>query len=329
MGGLARRRFLIAAASALAAPFALGRPPYRIGVLPDHVGVYLDWLVEGMRRHGWREGRDFTLVQPGLLFGVEHLEAARRVVGAQPDAIFTVGTHYALAAQRLTAGIPIVAWSSGYPVEAGLARSLSRPGRNFTGNAAYAGTEIWGKLIELLREVRPQARRVGVLMCYVPPHHPEIETEMANADLREGARRLGVALHIVPLADARDADAALRDLAAAAPEVVVLTTGLGIWPVRQKVLGFALAQGWPTIADVPWNPHDELQPLMHYGPSMERLIHDAAAYVVRILRDGAQPGDLPIRRPASFELSVNLGTAKALGLEVPSRLLLQADRVIE
>ncbi|MEX2198672.1 MAG: ABC transporter substrate-binding protein [Burkholderiales bacterium] len=305
------------------------RPARRIGVLPDHIGVYLEWFLEGMRRHGWREGRDFTLVQPGLLFGVEHLEAARRIVAAQPDAIFTVGTHYALAAQRLTKRIPIVLWSSGYPVESGLAESLSRPGGNVTGNASYAGTEIWGKLVELLRDMRPGARRIGVLMCYVPPHHLEIETELANADLRDGARRLGVALNIVPLADARDVDAALRDLAAAAPDAVVLTTGLGIWPVRQKVLGFLLERRWPSIADIHWDPRDALQPLMHYGPSMEQLIYQAAGYLVRILRDGAHPGDLPILRPASFELSINLRTAKALGLEVPSRLLLRADRVVE
>lgn len=329
MGGVARRDFLTAAGAMLAAPLALSRAPHRIGLLPDHVGAYLDWVLEGMRRYGWREGRDFVLVQPGLIFGVSYEEATRRVVAAQPDLIFTVGTHYALAARRLSTSIPIVVWSSGYPVETGLAESLSRPGRNVTGNAAYAGTAIWGKLLELLRDMRPAAKRIGVLMCYVPPYHPQVETDLILRDLRDGAGRLGLAIHSVPLPDASHVDAALRELAASSPDAVVLTTGLGVWPVRQKVLAFMLERGWPTIADLPWDPNDALQPLMHYGPSMKLLIREAAGYLVRILRDGAKPAELPMLQPAKFELSINTRTAKALGLEVPSRLLLQADRVIE
>lgn len=329
MGGVARRDFLTAAGAMLAAPIALSRMPHRIGLLPDHVGAYLEWFLEGTRTFGWREGRDFVLMQPGLIFGVSYEVATRRVVAAQPDLIFTVGTHYALAARRLSTSIPIVVWSSGYPVETGLAESLSRPGRNVTGNAAYAGTAIWGKLLELLRDVRPAAKRIAVLMCYVPPYHPQVETDLIVRDLRDGAGHLGLAIRFVPLADASHVDAALRELAASSPDAVVLTTGLGVWPVRQKVLAFMLERGWPTIADLPWDPNDALQPLMHYGPSMKHLIREAAGYLVRILRDGAKPAELPMLQPAKFELSVNLRTAKALGLEVPSRLLLQADRVIE
>ena len=99
--------------------------------------------------------------------------------------------------------------------------------------------------------------------------------------------------------------------------------------MREKVLGFALARRWPTIADVHWSPDDALQPLMSYGPSAQTLIYQTARYVVRILRDGAKPADLPIQRPSKFDLSINVRTAKALGLELPSRLLPRADRVIE
>jgi putative ABC transport system substrate-binding protein len=320
MGAIARRQFLIGASAVLAAPIVLRaqvRPPHRIGLLPDHYGAYLAWFHEAMRRHGWREGREFALLQPGLLFGDSYDEAARRVVSGRPDIILTVGTHYALAARRLTTRIPTVVWSSGYPVETGLAESLSRPGKNVTGNAAYAGTLIWGKLLELLRDVRPEAKRVGELMCYVPPFHPQVETDLIYRDLRNGADRLGLAIHFTPLAQADQVDAALRDLDASSPDVVVLTTGLGVWPVRQKVLGFALERRWPTITDVHWDPDDALQPLMSYGPSMRLLNREAVDYVVRILRDGAKPADLPMQQPAKFELSINLGTAKALGLAVP------------
>ena len=333
MGAIARRRFLAGAGALLAAHATWpvrGRAPYRIGLLPEYYGTYLAWFHDAMRREGWQEGREFAVFQPeGLPFGVRHEEAARRVVEARPDIILTVGTHYALAAQHLTKKIPIVVWASGYPVETGLADSLSRPGRNVTGNAAYAGTSIWGKLLQLLREVRPGAKRVAVLMCYLPPFHPQAETDMIYRDLREGARDLGLAMHITPLARAEQVDEALADLARSAPDVVVLTTGLGIWPVRQKVLEFALARRWPTIADVHWDPRDKLQPMMSYSPSMELLLRESVGYVVRILRDGAKAAELPMLRPAKFELSVNQRTAKALGVSIPSNVLLRADQVIE
>lgn len=329
MGAITRRQFLVAAGVTLAAPLALGQPPHRIGLLPEHEGAYLAWLHEAMLQQGWREGREFVLIQPGLRFGASPDDAAQRIVSARPDIIFTVGTHYALAAQRLTISVPTVVWASGYPVETGLAASLSRPGKNVTGNALYAGTSIWGKLLELLRDMQPEAKRVGVLMCYVPPFHPQVETDLIYRDLRYGASQLGLAIHFSPLPEARQVDAALRDLDSFAPDAVVLTTGLGVWPVRQKVLGFALGRRWPTIADVHWDPDDALQPLMSYGPSMRLLIHEAATYVVRILRDGARAADLPMQQPAKFEFSINMRTARALGLTVPPRLLLQADEVIE
>lgn len=328
MGGVARRQFLIGAGALLAAPRAQSRPPYRIGLIPDHRNIFRVWLHEGAERQGWREGRDFVLIESGLLFGEQHEEATRQVVSARPDIILTFGSHYGLAVQRLTSAIPTVLWAIGYPVEAGLADSLSRPGRNFTGNALYAGTEIWSKLLELVHETRPGARRVGALMAYVPPHHRPAEAAIVFDDLRRAARARGLQIHFSSLADAQDVDGALADLDAFAPDLLVLTTGLGLWPVRQRVLGFAGSQGWATVADAHWDPADALQPLLTYAPSAQPLIHTAFEYVVRILRDAAKPSELPIQQPAKFDLAVNLRTAKALGLEVPSRLLLQADRVI-
>jgi len=333
MGGVARRRFLIGAGAMLAAaPASLraqARPPYRIGVLPDHRGPYYTWLLEGLHRHGWVEQRDFVFVQSGFTAGMDINEAARRIVAAQPDVIFTVVTYYVVAAQRLTATIPIVAWSTGYPVEAGFAESLSRPAKNITGNTQYAGAAIWGKLIELLHEVRPEAKRVGILMSYLPPYHPKAESDVVYEDMRQSASRAGLAAHFTPMVESSQLETALADLARAAPDVVILTTGLSVWPVREKVLAFALARAWPTITDSHWHPDDTLKPMMSYSPTNRLLIHDAAEYVVRILRDGVHPGDLPFRLPARFELSINLRTAKALGVEIPAQLLLRADRVIQ
>jgi ABC-type uncharacterized transport system substrate-binding protein len=332
MSANARRRFLAATGATLAAPLMLraqGRASYRIGLLPEHEGAYLAWLHEAMRGQGWREGREFVLVQPGLSFGAPPEDAAQRAVSERPDIILSVGTQYTLAAQRLTSAIPIVVWACGYPVETGIALSLARPGKNVTGNTLYAGTSIWSKLLELLRDMRPEARRVGVLMCYVPPFHPQVETDLIYRDLRHGADRLGMEVHFAKLAGAPEVDTALRELADYAPDAVFLTTGAGVWPVREKVLGFALARRWPTIADTRWAPEDALQPLMNYSPSLQVLIRQAAQYLVRILRGGASAAQLPIQQPAKFDLTVNVRTAKALGISVPPTLLVRADQVIE
>ena len=316
----------------MAAPRALRaqpRPPYRIGLLPDHRGPAFAWVQEALLQYGWRENREHVFVQSGFTLGFNFDEAVRRVVSAQPDIIFAIGTHYAVAIQRLTTSIPTVVWVSGYPVEAGLADSLSHPGKNFTGGAAYAGTAIWGKLLELLHEVRPEAKRVGALMSYLPPYHPQAEADIVYEDMRQSASRAGLAIHFTPVTDSRQLEMALNDLARTVPDVVILTSGIGVWPVREKVLAFALARGWPTITDIHWLPGDTLKPLMTYSPSMRLLIHDGIEYVVRILRDGARPADLPFRLPARFEFSISLQTARAVGIAIPESLLLRADRVIE
>lgn len=106
---------------------------------------------------------------------------------------------YAIAAQRLSSTIPIVMWASGYPVEAGVAKSLARPGRNVTGNSIYAGPGVWGKLLQLLRDVKPAVKRIGVLWDYVPPLNPREGVEPCYLELRDAARSLGLTVSIVEI----------------------------------------------------------------------------------------------------------------------------------
>ena len=126
--------------------------PRRIATLPDH-RAHL--FVDQMRELGWNEGADYVIVKSGVFFGAllpdDEERAARRALAQQPDLILALTGDFALAAaQRLTASVPIVMISSGYPVEDGLALSLAHPGKNVTGNSQYAGTGVWGKLIEFL-----------------------------------------------------------------------------------------------------------------------------------------------------------------------------------
>jgi putative tryptophan/tyrosine transport system substrate-binding protein len=136
----------------------------RIVVFPDFVPLVADWFSAEMHNLGWTEGRDLIIEQFGSKVSDLQLgEAAQRLVASKPDLIVTMTTAHALALQRVTSSIPIVMLSSGYPVEAGIADSLSKPGRNVTGNALYAATGVWSKMLQLLHDAKPTIKRVGVL----------------------------------------------------------------------------------------------------------------------------------------------------------------------
>jgi putative ABC transport system substrate-binding protein len=301
--------------------------PKRIAFIPDLVPATLEiWRAE-MRILGWTEGQDFIVMQSGIEAGSRNVgEAVRRVVANKPDLICTASTTFALAAQHATGSIPIVMTTSGYPVEAGVADSLAKPGRNVTGNSIYAETGVWGKMLQLLREVKPDIERVGVLWTYVIPAFPKEEIEPCYAELNSAARSLNLELHIFEVANSDQLQAALAEIAEWKPGGLLLTSFLNS-KARSVVAQFSLDKGLPTITDIDWS-FTQPYPLLCYGAVYRELVQNAAASVDKILR-GTSPGDLPIRRPSRFELIVSLKTAKAIGLDLPPTLLAQADRVIE
>jgi putative ABC transport system substrate-binding protein len=329
-----RRRSVIACV-ALAALGGLGRAgaqsraAFRIGVLPSLWELRREQFVDAMRQEGWLEKREFVLVDLGLKYGSEIDKAADRMVNVAPDLILTATEAYAAAAHRLTTRIPIVMWVSGYPVERGVARSLARPGKNVTGSSNYAGTGIWGKLLELLRDTKPGIQRVGILWDYLPPAFQAEIVASVQAELRRDiASALGLTVHIVDVTTTEGTAAAVDQIYAQRPDALFVTAGPILSPVRSSLARFAIEKRLPLISDSPW-PQIEPQTLLTYSASPVVLMRQAAAYVVRILRDGAKPGELPIQQPARFELIVNLQTAKAIGVTVPPSILLRADRVIE
>jgi len=330
-----KRRDLIAlfASAAFATPFVAhaqntDKAPRRIAFFPDLVPSTLEvWRAE-IRVLGWIEGRDYIVIQSGIEAGSRSPldEAAQRVVATKPDLICTLSTAYALAMQRATGSIPIVMLTSGYPVEAGAADSLAKPGRNVTGNAIYAEMGVWGKLLQLLREAKPDIKRVGILWTYVIPAFPKEEIEPGYAELNSAARSLNLELHIVEVANSDQVQAALAEIAEWKPEGLLLTS---LFPKGMSVVTqFAVDKGLPTIADFDWTRLAPPHPLLCYGPIYRELVQSAVASVDKILR-GSSPGDLPIQRPSRFELIVSLKTAKAIGLDLPPVFLAQADRVIE
>jgi putative tryptophan/tyrosine transport system substrate-binding protein len=201
-----RRREFIGLVGGAAATWPLGvraqntnKAPKRIAFLPDPRPAILEIWRANMRVLGWIEGQDFIVLQSGIEPGSPKPldEAAQRVVANKPDLICAISTAHALAAQRATGSIPIVMLTSGYPVEAGAADSLARPGRNVTGNTIYAETGVWGKMLQLLREAKPDISRVGILWTYVIPAFPKEEIEPGYAELKSAARLLNLELHFV------------------------------------------------------------------------------------------------------------------------------------
>jgi putative tryptophan/tyrosine transport system substrate-binding protein len=330
-----RRREFIGLVGCAAAAWPLGvraqntnKAPKRIAFFPDLNPLSLGYWRADMRVLGWIEGQDFILLPSGIESGSRNpsSEDAQRVVANKPDLIFTVSTNYALAAQRATGSIPIVMLTSGYPVEAGAVDSLAKPGRNVTGNTIYAETGVWGKLLQLLREAKPDIQRVGILWTYVIPAFPKEEIEPGYAELNSAARSLNLELHFIEVANSDQVQAALAEIAEWKPEGLLLTSFLNN-KARSVVAQFSLDKGLPTIADFDWS-FTEPYPLLCYGAIYRELVQNAVASVDKILR-GSSPRDLPIRRPSRFELIVSLKTAKAIGLDLPPLFVARADRVIE
>ena len=310
------------------AQVAKGSPPFRIVMFPDLAPPIRNWFTDAMQERGHVEGRDFEVIPSGFDHGGRDIDAAaQRVVLGKPDLFVSLATSAAGALHRATTETPIVMINSGYPIEAGLANSLARPGKNVTGNTSYAGTEIWGKLLQLLREARPGIKRVGILWTYVPPAFPLAEIEPGYAELHHAERLLGLKLHIVEVASVDQLPAALMEIDKELPDALLLTSGMAI-SGRSTIIQYAMTKRLPTISDFTWLSTPEAQPLMSYGPVFRELMRSAVFSVDKIMK-GDRPGDLPIQRPSRFEMIVNLKVAKAIELTVPQELLVRADKVIE
>ena len=334
MGHVNRREFLIATGSLASCVVVAGgsavyaAKPFRIALLPSLPPVRRQQFIDGLRDQGWSLNQDFTLVEASAADGRKMEADAQHIVAEKPDLIVVTYDSYAAAAHRLTKTIPIVLWVGGYPVEIGVASSLSRPGKNVTGNANYAGTGVWGKLLELLRELKPGIERAGVLIDYVPPAFDRDVLLAVNDALRRDARALDLTIEIVEVSKAEQVESALEEVYAKQAEGLLVTAGPNISPVRSRVVEFAIEKRLPLISDATWIQIDR-QPVLTYAGSLPALMRQAASYVVRILKDGAKPGDLPIQRPSKFQLVVDLRTAQAMGLTIPPSILLRADQVIE
>jgi putative ABC transport system substrate-binding protein len=282
-----------------------------------------------LAKRGWREGVEYSLEARESLGDPERaLAMAKELVAQRVDVLLAISGGAALAAKKATDRIPIVSWL-GYPVEAGLAKSLAHPGGNVTGVANYASDGVWGKFIELLRELRPGMRTLGVLWDYAPPGFPDGHVPLPI--IEKSAREMGISARIWMVRSTQDLDEALAAIDWGRIDAIILTNGGGIHlqPAQADRIGASLAKHrLPAIVDVASTLFEKAGCVLAYSPNVPQLLGRLAYFVDRILR-GANPGELPFELPARFDLAVNAKSARAIGLTIPQSLLLRADRVIE
>jgi putative tryptophan/tyrosine transport system substrate-binding protein len=296
--------------------------PVRIGALTESWGPTpgIIGLRDGLQALGYREDKDFTI---GVRFTqgdpAELLTAARELVRLGADIIVTTeGSNTAKAAQAATDRIPVVFIGGGDPVEAGLVRSLAQPGGNLTGIASL-DIELAPKRLEIFRELVPGLKRV--LFVY------DATSMYAVAHLeahRAAARRLGLTLVERPVRSQEEAGATITGLRREDVDGIFSPRVLSL-----NIPGFVLEvapKRFPTMFQASF--FVERGGLASYGATDGDLGRQAARLVDKILR-GAKPADLPVEQPTKFELIINLTTAKALGLTIPTSLLQRADRLVQ
>jgi putative tryptophan/tyrosine transport system substrate-binding protein len=326
-----RRTFLGALAGGLlSAPcLALGQTAlkvYRIGYLSASSGTPQAPTVEAFRQGlsalGWAESQNIAIEYRWADGHFDRLPAlAAELVGLKVDLILASPTPAAVGAQKATTTIPIVGVSLTDPVGLGIVASLARPGGNVTGVSYSVGPEIFGKDLALLKELTPQTRRFAVL---ANPAGPAYSVTIKN--IEEAARSLDLQLRFFAARGPADFDGAFATMARERVGAVFVVTDPAFIQHRTRLTALAAKNRLPSMftqrADV------EAGGLMSYGPNLPELYRRAATYVDKIFK-GAKPGDLPIEQPTTFELAINLRTAKAIGVTIPPSILRRADRVIE
>ena len=320
----------VLAVSLLAAPLAAdaqqaGKVP-RIGFLgvtsPSDRPPLLDAFRQRLRELGWVEGQNIVIDYRYAEGRVDRLpDLAAELVRLKVDLIVSEGTQGPAAAKNATETIPIVMINPRDPVGTGLITSLARPGGNVTGMSGGAGLEIFAKQLALLKETVPEIRRVAVLSNPANAYH-----QLAIKAVNVAARSLGVQLQLLEARGPNEFDGAFGAMAKERVGALLVLSDAIFSFHRTRIADLAARSRLPAAYGV--RESVEAGGLMSYGASFVDLYRRAATYADQILK-GAKPAELPVAQPTTFELVINMKTAKALGLTIPQSVLLRADHVIQ
>jgi putative ABC transport system substrate-binding protein len=292
----------------------------RVGVLAPSTHakeeVTLKTFFDQMHELGWVEGQNIAYDRA---YGDDHLERLPRLAvelaGRKPEVIYAPPTPAALAAKKATSTIPIMFGFVPDPVGIGLVASLARPAGNVTGISSM-GAFLAPKRVELLREILPGVKRLGLLGDSTDP-----TTQIAQQALAPVAASLGLTIIAAEAANPGDFDAAVSKLLTARVEAILAGGSSVAFNLPGRLVKFANQKHVPLIQAGP-------RSLFTYNAPADHRLRRSAQLVDKILR-GAKPADIPVEQPTVFELVVNMKTAKVLGISVPRSILLRADRVIE
>jgi putative ABC transport system substrate-binding protein len=320
---------LLVALGGAAAAWPLAAGAQQTGKLPTigylgtaSASAWAPWtaaFVQRLHELGWTDGRTVAIQYRWAEGRAERsAELAAELARLKVDVIVT-GGNAALAAKQASSVVPIVFALVDDPVGMGLVASLARPGGNVTG-LAMQQTEIVGKRLSLLREVIPDLRRLAIMANV---EYPFAALEMAEA--QTAARTLGLDAAVFEIRRAEDIAPAFEALKDRADALYVVGDAL-VATHRIQINILALAGRLPTIHVV--REFAEAGGLMSYGANFADLFRRTAEFVDKILR-GAKPSEIPVEQPTRFELIINMKTAKALGLDIPTTVLARADEVIE
>jgi putative ABC transport system substrate-binding protein len=325
-----RRAFMtLLAGVAAMLPLAAHAQPagrtWRIGMLDtasrELNRVNLTAFLKGMREFGYVEGQNLLIDYRSAEGRNEGLPAlVSELLQLRPDLIVVRGTPEATAVKNATTTIPVVLAAIADPIGSGFVAELARPGGNFTGLSSFI-TELEAKRVELLREMVPELKRMATLRNF---SNPAVQSQWE--ELQAAGRFLAIEVDRLDVRSAVDLGPAF-DMAVK-QRVEALVIGIdGVTRANQKLL-VDLAARYKLPAIYPSREFVEDGGLMAYGVNYPQLYYRAAAFVDKILK-GAKPADLPVEQPTKMELIVNLKTAKSLGRDTPTSLLLRADEVIE
>jgi putative tryptophan/tyrosine transport system substrate-binding protein len=323
-----RRDFLLLLGSAMTAPPAL-RAQQKVMPVIGYLGISVPGefasvvaaFRQGLSEAGWVERQNVEIEYRWAEGRYDRLPAlAAYLIGHKVDVIIAVSSASALAAKSATSAIPIVFTAGGDPVEQGLVTSLARPGGNLTGFSILFG-ELAPKRLELLSELVPQARVIALL---VNPNYAG--SERIVREVQDAAHAKGVQLHILKAGTESEIDAAFAGLVQLQAGGLIVDAD-PFFASRMDQLA-ALAAHYAVPAIYYRREFAAAGGLISYGTSVPAVFRQVGTYAGKIL-NGAKPADLPVQQPTTFELVVNLKTAKALRLTIPPTILARADEVIE
>jgi len=280
---------------------------------------FIAGFLEGMRERSYVEGQNLALVLRYAPGDPARLRAMLpELLSVSADLIVSSGP--AILAMRAATGKPVLFAISGDPVELGIADSLSRPGKNFTGTT-FMSLDVAQKRVQLLRELLPGMGNLAILS---QKNHTGEQSE--HEATRAAADALSIRLAYVPFASGPELDGALQRVAdARADAMLVFPEGVTMVH-RAKIADFALSHRLPSMFG--WREYCDVGGFASYGGNQRETYRRLAVYADRLLR-GEKPQDLPIERITRFEFVLNLKTAKTLGVDIPPTLLARADEVIE